>query len=1303
MRVRVQALARAASLWIMVGLLYGCSGGGCGGMEPIPEGFPLDRRVQNGVQMRLTSSGVEFIEDNIEPILGSLVEGGLAFPVPPMTQDITVGTAEICHSGECYFCMEIAGVELTPTPPNRLRVRLDVIAWTGDASCGRRGLDLVIPTFLGDIDCAATVDTRDSGSASMPVAGTVEFTIDPTSDYTGIEFNELDATSGFEDGDISLDGGFLCTLGDWMLPLFMGSLIGGLNDQLAGAMGEFTCAACDGGEPCPAGSTCDGSTCIRPDGTCASPLLGMEGRLDMGALLASTSPGTQAEVDMLLAAGHYADAHDDGLSLGMYGGMEPATTSHCVPHVDPPPLGPVPISEVIHNANDCATCSPPDAHMIVGVSETYLNRAGWGFHQSGGLCLGVGGATLPVTTGALAMLMPSIRGVTWGAEAPLAIDLRPANPPVFELGANTEDDPLLAVSMDDVAIDFYVWGHDRYTRLMTAAMDLTVNLDLRAEAGEIQVAVDSLETENLTIENSELLSEDPVALAAAFAALIDTMLGPMLGDLGAFALPPMAGFQLNIPDGGLGHLEDGGEEFLMLNATLAISEEPEPPPPPMPLIRTEAEITELQVPPTEAFSAYTSPPQIPRVMLALDAEGAELEELEFRTRVDSGCWTPWSAERDRAVEHGMFLFQGRHRIEVQARIAGRPETADPAPVELEVIIDTLAPELTLTPVGDDRLEVEARDMVSAAEAIRLEWRASGEDAWLPVEDGVIDVPPEADEVEVRGTDEAGNVGVRRHAIRGRLPTDGGSGCGGCATAERGGDQASVILLLGLLAGALIWRRRRWFGPFVLVLLASASLIACGGPGGNGDGGACDGPDAPEGCCESDDDCGSNARCCPTTNLCVEYTDEDNTCDDGQECNELPELDDECNFLPCSDCETPTLRELLVGMIGLHSSVAVAPDGSAWVAGYAAGTAYNRTYGDLVVAQVVSGMARVSEDAWVVLDGVPAGAEVTHDPAGWRGGISEPGDDVGLYASIAGDGAGSFGVAYYDATNTRLKYIASSGGSWGTPVVVDGDAGGHDAGRYADLIFLPSGVPAIAYMVIEDLGDRLVTRARYVEATDASGASWGTPVDLDVMDPTPAPEEGATPDLPEGTGIWPDLAVGPGATRGVIFYNRTNGNLMGAAFDGSAWGPAQILAGRGGDQGWAPSLAIDEAGVWHSSFVDGIAEDLVYLNSNGVREVIDGRSLGEHWSLRGDDSHIVVLPSGEIRVAYQDATTHQLWLASRDPSGFWTTEELAGAGLGETAAEGFYVSHAQNGGSGSVVSAWFYDASGRDNGVLLFWR
>ena len=67
-------------LWVV---LQACTGGSaCSGcVEPIPGGFPLDRRVANAGQMRLTPNAFTFLEANASTLVETLIPGGLTFPI----------------------------------------------------------------------------------------------------------------------------------------------------------------------------------------------------------------------------------------------------------------------------------------------------------------------------------------------------------------------------------------------------------------------------------------------------------------------------------------------------------------------------------------------------------------------------------------------------------------------------------------------------------------------------------------------------------------------------------------------------------------------------------------------------------------------------------------------------------------------------------------------------------------------------------------------------------------------------------------------------------------------------------------------------------------------------------------------------------------------------------------------------------------------------------------------------------------------------------------------------------------------
>ena len=72
----------SAALALAFVLFAGCGGGGgcsscaCGNMEPLQSGFPVESRIDNAAAIRLTDSGVSFLNDNLDKLVGSLVGGG---------------------------------------------------------------------------------------------------------------------------------------------------------------------------------------------------------------------------------------------------------------------------------------------------------------------------------------------------------------------------------------------------------------------------------------------------------------------------------------------------------------------------------------------------------------------------------------------------------------------------------------------------------------------------------------------------------------------------------------------------------------------------------------------------------------------------------------------------------------------------------------------------------------------------------------------------------------------------------------------------------------------------------------------------------------------------------------------------------------------------------------------------------------------------------------------------------------------------------------------------------------------------
>jgi hypothetical protein len=158
------------------------------------------------------------------------------------------------------------------------------------------------------------------------------------------------------------------------------------------------------------------------------------------------------------------------------------------------------------------------------------------------------------------------------------------------------------------------------------------------------------------------------------------------------------------------------------------------------------------------------------------------------------------------------------------------------------------------------------------------------------------------------------------------------------------------------------------------------------------------------------------------------------------------------------CECVSLPPIQEGRWGRFSDLELATD-RLFV------SAYDATYGDLVVASYdKTTLDRLSFEH---VDGVPAGGAVAGDPSGIRGGVEDPGPDVGVGTSLAlRDGEPR--VTYYDVDNQDLKfaYFDSLTGTWHSSTIDSGlDNAGVDignVGRYSDLLIDDSGIPHVFF-------------------------------------------------------------------------------------------------------------------------------------------------------------------------------------------------------------------------------------------------
>lgn len=197
--------------------------------------------------------------------------------------------------------------------------------------------------------------------------------------------------------------------------------------------------------------------------------------------------------------------------------------------------------------------------------------------------------------------------------------------------------------------------------------------------------------------------------------------------------------------------------------------------------------------------------------------------------------------------------------------------------------------------------------------------------------------------------------------------------------------------------------------------------------------------------------------------------------------------DSCSLpdVACVCAELPALRS---NDLGRFSAIAAHPANAIYV------SAYDGQFGDLVVVKYgLDGKKLATE----YVDGVPSAA-VKYGPSGARGGVVEPGPDVGRYTDIAVS-QGRVYVSYYDSSGGNLKVaIRDTAGVWSKHQV---DGAQADLGLYSSIAIDGNGVPGISYFqrggdstfnVMDCPAPRPTGPTKYVTALKFARASGPTP-------------------------------------------------------------------------------------------------------------------------------------------------------------------------------------------------------------------
>lgn len=1377
MAVQPKKKFRYATLLLLGMIPAACSGdgctSGCGGITPLAGGFVNEERVENAAALRVTESGLDFLEANLGSIAGNLIgadAGIVEFEIPQTSGSFEVLFVDIdytvCDGGpdangnpkKCTVEIDMANADLAiqPAGPHNIQVsgvipvRLQYLPV--DTVCD---FELAIN---GNDTCPG--DNQSFANINVSVNVSIETDQDPAHarfGYSRVRVQSVNISQSDIENNIRFCGGFCSNVVDFFSGFLVDAVFGGLQDTLVSTVEEQLCqkASTLVDPACPTGTNDVDGICrygTNADSECVSIVLGADGHADLSGLLASISPGTKGGLDFLIAGGGSSQRDDgsghtwgdlnpinNGASLSMFGGVEPNPISGCVPLAELVRPGGLKIpNELIDDS--LITDWPNDLagpHVGIGLSESFTNYALAGLYNSGLFCIGITTDQVDLLNSAtIGLLAQSLRDLGLQRETqPIAIVIKPTQPPTvtFGNGTNIETDPLIRLRLPQAGFDFYTFSSDRYVRFMTATFDIEAPLNLTVTPEGLVPVLETLKIENGQVGNSELLKEDPSGIAAALQGLLSSQIGSLLGG----GLPVVDingsladfGIRLVIPETvegqgspGLRTITKDNEAYLgifaafelagtqQFNADGAYIADGS--------VETRAEVTEIEIDQAGLRGETITRDNAPVITIVADVEGVASQDLEHQIRIDGGLWKPWTSDRSIRVQADELRIEGKHAIEVRSRIAGEPMTLDLTPEELEVVVDTIAPDARISPVSsENQVTLTVRDIVSSdATLVRYRFDDLPYSEWIAARDLTpIDVPEAAELIEVEAKDENENVGTAKQEIIRGLPR----GDGGCGCVVVGAEPETPKWPLGIVGvaflGALFGRRRSkankgsnggksgGLGAVIAAgssrqAVAAAVVLAIGG--------------TYSGC------------------SCDEETDPDG---------------------PIGACKAPDCVTLEPGLIGSYTSADVDKDGNVWVAGYLEAN-YEQpapNYGDLVVGRVVEGKVD-----WEIVDGVPS--DPPPDPKltnveGFRGGQTAPGPDVGLWTSLAINPATNLpAVAYYDRTNKALKFAALQGaGKWDITVVRDEPEG--DVGRYAKLIY-ENTTPVIAYMYVEPTESGLLASGVKLARGNASGftieevsrneatpcraglCTGGTMCVADTgvcsasasgCDACASGEQCVSGDAgptcaailtgpkveayPHAAGLYVSVAKLPDGGIGIAYYDRVDGTLRVAAKEADGWVTSTVdggvlPSGITADTGLGTSLFIDDGGTWHLSYVDGYNEALKYARVIGgetdITEVIDegfgvdGVPHPDGQHVVGDDSFVHVTPSGSVQITYQDASNGTLRLATGTPNASggndWSVKVIQSDAFG-----GFFSRQVEVGGSIQIVHWWRKLVTGDD--------
>ncbi len=938
------------------------------------------------------------------------------------------------------------------------------------------------------------------------------------------------------------------------------------------------------------------------------------------------------------------------------------------------------------------------ADVGIAITQEMLNLLGFHLINSGALCLTIGTEQSSLLkVGAFAVLIPSLAELidpTVG-DAPLQLVLRPQTALEFTIGQGSgTETPLIDVLMRDFQIDVYPFVNGRYARALTLALDMHLEIDLEegVEQGTGNVTVmpvlRPVDAANIQarVTNSDLIREDPADVAAIFPSILGMIMPMMSGAMQPIPMPTYEITRMN-QNGDylvwrvvrLSHLEF--KPAISADAALIVAK-----------IVSVLPGMKMTVPPhrfeANVYSAHTFAPErlratlagrdnaVPEIVVDLGSDVAG----EYQYSLNGGAYTPF-VKTDRLVIRDLSLYlQGKHTIRIRGRRAGEPASLNHEPVQVSAILDTLPPKL-IPSVSDGRFYPGAVDYVTEKSDIHISFDVGRNQftAWQVVESIPVEVIRQyADKdgnLRILARDEAGNVSETLVDLNAVLAVEAEQVkktrsffmCATSAGRSGSGSGWLLILLVGLAFGALRFRKFR--RSFFLVPVLILAVAGCAKSSGN--------KNNVKPTCFWDDDCAGVS--CPS--------------------NEIP---------LCIGGQCECVNDIPWGIPGPYASFTVIGQ-HAWVA------SYNTTYGDLMVTKIIpseNAPARIRPEHWFFIDGVPPGPVVLPN-SDVRGGINAKGPDVGAYTATGRMNTGTPIIAHHHRSTGSVRITYTLGDVQEQPIDLlpwesyDLDNAGTDfpedgnAGLFNRMhVRLHDSCPGVAYGVNSlPHNNNLRSEVRFAQSrvpVPTSATDWDI-YTIDTVDyPLPGVDD-PLGDWPDGTGLFISLDRFADGRAAISWFDSVAGALKFSwqtDVDGP-FAPVRVIASAadgGLPMGLFGTMAIDptDPDQIHFVYQDSLQRSLWYavhrldteqttrtLLDDGFRPDDGENAAGlpmpvQHYF--GPDARIVIV-SSKIFLAWQDATTQELYLGILDRSqaeSEWEVRVLRGNENPYEGSVGFYI-------------------------------